>query len=47
MNILNFTGSFADKEDLKIDDEILDVNGHSLSNATRSQAIAHINQVRF
>ncbi|KAK7601153.1 hypothetical protein V9T40_008594 [Parthenolecanium corni] len=37
--------SFADKEDLKIDDEILDVNGESLSNATRKEAITHINKV--
>jgi len=39
------TGSPADKADLEIGDEILEVNGKSLDGATHTEVISHIHQV--
>lgn len=41
-----FVGSPADKADLEIGDEILEVNGKSLDGATHTEVISHIHQVR-
>lgn len=41
------TGSPADKADLEVGDEILEVNGRSLEDATHTEVISHIHQVRF
>jgi hypothetical protein len=38
-------GSPADKADLEIGDEILEVNGKSLDGATHTEVISHIHQV--
>lgn len=40
-----FTGSPADKADLEVGDEILEVNGRSLEDATHTEVISHIHQV--
>ena len=40
-------GSPADKDDLEIGDEILEVNGKSLDGATHTEVISHIHQVLF
>ena len=40
-------GSPADKADLEIGDEILEVNGKSLDGATHTEVISHIHQVLF
>ena len=40
-------GSPADKADLEIGDEILEVNGKSLEGATHTEVISHIHQVNF
>ncbi|KAK4029664.1 hypothetical protein OUZ56_022633 [Daphnia magna] len=37
-------GSPADKADLEIGDEILEVNGKSLDGATHTEVISHIHQ---
>lgn len=42
---LFFAGSPADRADLEIGDEILEVNGRSLEDATHEEVIAHIHQV--
>jgi C-terminal processing protease CtpA/Prc len=39
-------GSPADKADLEVGDEILEVNGKSLEDATHTEVISHIHQVR-
>lgn len=38
------TGSPADREDLEVGDEILEVNGRSLENLGRKEVISHIHQ---
>lgn len=38
-------GSPADKADLEVGDEILEVNGKSLENATHTEVISHIHNV--
>jgi len=38
-------GSPADKADLEVGDEILEVNGKSLEDATHTEVISHIHQV--
>jgi len=43
--MLGRTGSPADKADLEIGDEILEVNGKSLEGATHTEVISHIHQV--
>jgi len=40
-----FVGSPADKADLEVGDEILEVNGKSLEDATHTEVISHIHQV--
>jgi hypothetical protein len=40
----SFTGSPADRADLEIGDEILEVNGRSLSNCSHTEVISHIHQ---
>jgi C-terminal processing protease CtpA/Prc len=40
-----FLGSPADKADLEVGDEILEVNGKSLEDATHTEVISHIHQV--
>ncbi len=40
------TGSPADRADLEVGDEIVEVNGQTLENATHAQVIAHIHKVR-
>lgn len=42
-----FKGSPADKADLEVGDEILEVNGRSLEDATHTEVISHIHQVRI
>ncbi|RZF39178.1 hypothetical protein LSTR_LSTR005806, partial [Laodelphax striatellus] len=37
-------GSPADKADLEVGDEILEVNGKSLDDATHTEVISHIHQ---
>ena len=46
--VLSFclSGSPADRADLEIGDEILEVNGRSLEDATHEEVIKHIHQVR-
>lgn len=44
MVIIQFVGSPADKEDLEVGDEILEVNGRSLENVTHTEVITHIHQ---
>ena len=39
-------GSPADRADLEIGDEILEVNGKSLDGATHTEVISHIHQVK-
>lgn len=43
--LLSCVGSPADKADLEIGDEILEVNGKSLDGATHTEVISHIHQV--
>ncbi|KAJ9589658.1 hypothetical protein L9F63_017147, partial [Diploptera punctata] len=45
-NITKYTcaGSPADKADLEVGDEILEVNGKSLEDATHTEVISHIHQ---
>lgn len=41
-----YSGSPADNADsLEVGDEILEVNGHTLENATHSEVIQHIHKV--
>lgn len=40
-------GSPADKDNLEVGDEILEVNGKTLDDATHTEVISHIHQVRF
>nr|CAD7409501.1 unnamed protein product [Timema poppensis] len=40
-------GSPADKADLEVGDEILEVNGKSLEDATHTEVISHIHQVSY
>ena len=39
-------GSPAEKADLEVADEILEINGASLDNSTHTDVIAHIHNVR-
>ena len=41
-----FSGSPAEKADLEVADEILEVNGESLENSNHTDVIAHIHNVR-
>ena len=41
-----FIGSPAEKADLEVADEILEINGQSLENSTHTDVIAHIHNVR-
>lgn len=41
------SGSPADKDNLEVGDEILEVNGKTLEDATHTEVISHIHQVRF
>ena len=44
--IFNFTiGSPADKADLEVADEILEINGKALHNCSHTEVIAHIHNV--
>lgn len=45
MIVFFFSGSPADKADLEVGDEILEVNGKSLEDATHTEVISHIHQV--
>lgn len=38
-------GSPADKDNLEVGDEILEVNGKTLEDATHTEVISHIHQV--
>ena len=40
-------GSPAEKADLEVADEILEVNGESLENSNHTDVIAHIHNVKF
>ena len=40
-------GSPADKADLEVADEILEINGESLANSTHTDVIAHIHNVSW
>ena len=40
-----FEGSPAEKADLEVADEILEVNGESLENSNHTDVIAHIHNV--
>jgi C-terminal processing protease CtpA/Prc len=40
-----FLGSPADKADLEVADEILEINGASLAQSTHTDVIAHIHNV--
>ena len=42
----NVSGSPAEKADLEVADEILEINGQSLENSTHTDVIAHIHNVR-
>lgn len=43
---LSVLGSPADKDNLEVGDEILEVNGKTLEDATHTEVISHIHQVR-
>lgn len=45
LSFIYFTGSPADKDNLEVGDEILEVNGKSLEDATHTEVISHIHQV--
>ena len=40
-------GSPADKADLEVADEILEINGESLANSTHTDVISHIHNVSW
>ena len=40
-------GSPADKADLEVADEILEINGKALQNCSHTEVIAHIHNVSF
>ena len=40
-----FSGSPADKADLEVADEILEINGKALHNCSHTEVIAHIHNV--
>ena len=42
---MTFAGSPAEKADLEVADEILEVNGESLENSNHTDVIAHIHNV--
>lgn len=42
---LGVSGSPADKDNLEVGDEILEVNGKTLEDATHTEVISHIHQV--
>lgn len=44
-NYVCFAGSPADKDNLEVGDEILEVNGKTLEDATHTEVINHIHQV--
>jgi MAGUK p55 subfamily protein 5 len=46
LNSSIFAGSPAEKADLEVADEILEVNGESLENSNHTDVIAHIHNVR-
>ena len=41
------SGSPADKADLEVADEILEINGLALQNCSHTEVIAHIHNVSF
>ena len=41
------TGSPADKADLEVADEILEINGKALQNCSHTEVIAHIHNVSY
>lgn len=45
LNVSRFLGSPADKDNLEVGDEILEVNGKTLEDATHTEVINHIHQV--
>lgn len=45
ITILLISGSPADKDNLEVGDEILEVNGKTLEEATHTEVISHIHQV--
>ena len=47
LNSSIFAGSPAEKADLEVADEILEVNGESLENSNHTDVIAHIHNVRM
>uniref|UniRef100_A0A6P7GE56 Na(+)/H(+) exchange regulatory cofactor NHE-RF1-like n=1 Tax=Diabrotica virgifera virgifera TaxID=50390 RepID=A0A6P7GE56_DIAVI len=44
-NKIKLYGSPADKDNLEVGDEILEVNGKTLEDATHTEVISHIHQV--
>lgn len=42
---ISFSGSPAEKADLEVADEILEINGQSLENSSHTDIIAHIHNV--
>ena len=46
-NTLFITGSPAEKADLEVADEILEINGQSLENSSHTDIIAHIHNVSW
>ena len=46
-NSFSVAGSPAEKADLEVADEILEVNGESLENSNHTDVIAHIHNVRI
>ena len=44
--IFALSGSPAEKADLEVADEILEINGQSLDNSNHTDVIAHIHNVR-
>lgn len=43
----HIAGSPADKADLEVADEILEINGESLANSTHTDVISHIHNVKL
>lgn len=47
LTVLSVEGSPADKDNLEVGDEILEVNGKTLEDATHTEVISHIHQVSW
>ncbi len=46
-NFYYFLGSPAEKADLEVADEILEINGESMDNSNHTDVIAHIHNVSY